>query len=118
MLRTYCKSKLHKVKVTACELDYDGSIEIDSDLLDAADIAPWEQVHVVNLENGSRIITYTIPGRRGSGIISLKGPAARCAYPGDRVIIISYVQATIEEWSDRKPLTVTVDADNRVNGIK
>jgi len=104
---------LHKVKVTAVELDYDGSIEIDSDLIEAADMAPWEQVQVVNLENGSRIWTYIIPAERGSGIVALKGPAARTAMVGDRVIIISYVMATTDEWGNRKPIVVEVDEKNK-----
>lgn len=118
MMRIYCKSKLHKVKVTALDLDYDGSIEIDTRLIEAADIEPWEQVQVVNLENGSRIWTYVIPGKEDSGIIALKGPAARTAMVGDRVIVISYVYATSEEWQYKKPLTVIVDEKNKVVNIK
>ena len=118
MMRIYCKSKLHKVKVTALELDYDGSIEIDTKLMEAADIEPWEQVQVVNLENGNRIWTYVIPAREGSGTIALKGPAARTAMVGDRVIVISYIYATPEEWQQREPLTVLVDEKNNVVDIK
>ncbi len=118
MLRTYCKSKIHKAYITDVELDYDGSAEVDMDLLEAADIAPWEQVQIVNLENGERFWTYIIPGKRGSGIIALKGPAARKGMPGDRVIIISYVQATPEEWGDRKPITVLVDRNNRITEVR
>ena len=118
MMRVYCKSKLHKVKVTAVELDYDGSIEIDTKLLEAADIEPWEQVQVVNLENGSRIWTYVIPGEEGSGIIALKGPAARTSMVGDRVIVISYAYATSEEWQHKQPLAVIVDGKNNVVNIK
>ena len=118
MLRTYCKSKIHKARITSVELDYDGSAEIDLDLMDAADIAPWEQVQVVNLENGERLWTYAIPGKRGSGVIALKGPAARKGMVGDRVIIITYVQATPEEWGDRTPITVLVDDNNKIRQIK
>lgn len=118
MMRIYCKSKLHKVKVTAVELDYDGSIEIDTKLLEVADIEPWEQVQVVNLENGSRIWTYVIPGKAGSGIVALKGPAARTSMVGDRVIVISYAYATSKEWQNRKPLAVIVDKENNVVDVK
>jgi len=116
MFRKYCKSKLNRVRVTNLELEYDGSIEIDEDLIDAADITPWEQVQVVDLENGERLWTYVIPGKRGSGIIALKGPAARKAMLGDRVIVISYVIATLEEWGNRKPITVLVDEQNKITG--
>jgi len=100
------------------ELDYDGSAEIDIDLLESADIAPWEQVQIVNLENGERLWTYAIPGERGSKIIALKGPAARKAFIGDRIIIISYVIASAEEWGKRNPKTVLVDENNNVKQIK
>lgn len=118
MLRIYCKSKLHKVRVTATELDYDGSIELDTALMEAGDIEPWEQVQVVNLENGSRLWTYAIPSGQGSGTVALKGPAARMAEIGDRIIVISYAYATKEEWNYRDPLTVIVDEKNRVVNIK
>lgn len=117
MMRVFCKSKLHKVRVTAIELDYDGSIELDPALMEAADISPWEQVQVLNLENGARLITYAIPGERGSGTVALKGPAARAAVIGDRIIVISYVYATPEEWSDKKPITVTVDEKNKIKKV-
>ncbi len=100
------------------ELDYDGSLELDPELMEAADIAAWEQVQVVNLENGNRFWTYVIPGVRGSGTVALKGAAARKAMVGDRVIVISYVYATPQEWGERKPLTVLVDENNRVVSVK
>ena len=84
----------------------------------AADIAAWEQVQVVNLENGSRILTYVIPGEKGSGVVALKGPAARTAMVGDRVIVISYIHATTDDYWGRKPLTVIVDENNHVVEIK
>ncbi len=118
MLRVYCKSKLHKVRVTSLEIDYDGSLELDPQLMEAADISAWEQVQVVNLENGNRLWTYVIPGRPGSGTVALKGPAARKAAVGDRVIVISYIYATPEEWNHRSPITVLVDEKNRVVNIK
>ncbi len=118
MFRTYCKSKLDRVRVTSLQLEYDGSIEIDLDLMDAAKLDPWEQVQVVNLENGNRLWTYVIPGKRGSGVIGLKGPAARTAMVGDRVTIISYVLATREEWGETKPTTVQVDSKNAIVSIK
>lgn len=115
-MRIYCKSKLHKVRVTAVELDYDGSIELDPLLMEAADIAPWEQVQVLNLENGIRLTTYVIPAKRGSGTVALKGPAARAAVVGDRIIVISYIYASPEEWGNRKPITVIVDENNKIIG--
>ncbi len=116
MFRKYCKSKLHQVKITDVELEYDGSIEIDEELIEAADMSPWEQVQVVNLENGERFWTYIIPAERGSGVVALKGPAARKAMVGDRVIVISYAIATEDEWADRKPITIIVDEKNKIVG--
>jgi len=114
MQRIYCKSKIHKARVTATELDYDGSLELDPLLMFAADIDPWEQVQVLNLENGLRLWTYVIPGKRGSGTVSLKGPAARTAAIGDRVIVITYAIGTREEWNAREPIAIHVDEKNRV----
>jgi len=91
------KSKLHMGTVTEADLYYEGSITIDQDLLDAAHLFPYEKVQVVNVNNGSRLETYTIPGPRGSKVICLNGPAARMNAVGDRVIIISYTQLTPEE---------------------
>jgi len=118
MLRTYCKSKLDRIKVTKVQLEYDGSIELDLDLIDAAKIDPWEQVQVVNLENGNRLWTYVIPAERGSGIVSLKGPAARSAMVDDRIIVISYFMENPDELFEYKPITVSVDGNNKITNIK
>ena len=92
MQRTMCKGKIHRATVTQANLNYVGSITIDVDLLEAADIYPYEKVQVVNINNGSRLETYTIAGARGSGVICMNGAAARLAAEGDTVIIISYGQ--------------------------
>lgn len=108
------KSKLHRVKVTQAELNYVGSITIDEDLMDAAGLLENEQVHIVNNNNGERLITYVIKGERGSGIICLNGAAARRAQVGDIVIIISYAMMTDEEARSHKPTVVFPDDNNRL----
>lgn len=109
MTRTMLKSKIHMATLTGTELYYEGSIAVDADLLEAADILPGEQVQVVNLNNGSRLFTYTISGERGSGIIELNGPAARLGATGDKVIIISYAQMNEDEARTNLPCIVHVD---------
>lgn len=117
MFITLLKSKLHRVKVTQAELNYVGSITIDEDLMDAANLRENEQVHIVNNNNGERLITYVIKGERGSGIICLNGAAARKAQVGDIVIIIAYTMMTDEEAKTFKPTVVFPDENNRlVNG--
>ena len=106
------KSKIHTATITGLELYYEGSITIDADLLDMADILPGEQVQVVNLNNGSRLVTYTIPGERGSGVIELNGPAARCAAVGDKIIIISYGNYDDAEARTLEPRVIFVDEQN------
>ncbi|AQG80808.1 aspartate 1-decarboxylase [Spirosoma montaniterrae] len=108
------KSKLHRVRVTQAELNYVGSITIDEDLMDAAGLVENEQVHVVNNNNGERLITYVIKGERGTGIICLNGAAARRAQVGDIVIIISYAMMTIDEAKTHKPTVVFPDDNNRL----
>lgn len=108
------KSKLHRVKVTQAELNYVGSITIDEDLMDAAGLLENEQVHIVNNNNGERLITYVIKGERGTGIICLNGAAARRAQVGDIVIIISYAMMTPDESRTHKPTVVFPDANNRI----
>ncbi|CCH55039.1 aspartate 1-decarboxylase [Fibrisoma limi BUZ 3] len=108
------KSKLHRVKVTQAELNYVGSITIDEDLMDAAGLMENEQVHVVNNNNGERLITYVIKGERGSGIICLNGAAARRAQVGDIVIIIAYAMMTPDEARTFKPTVVFPDDNNRL----
>lgn len=115
MLRTMCKGKIHRAAVTQANLNYVGSITIDQDLLNAANIYPYEKVQVVNISNGSRLETYTIAGARGSGVICLNGAAARLTAEGDRVIIISYAQYTEEEIRSLIPQIVFVDEYNRIS---
>jgi aspartate 1-decarboxylase len=111
--RTMLKSKIHRATVTEADLNYVGSITIDADLLEAADIRPNEQVHVVNIANGARFETYTIEGPRGSGVICINGAAARLAQPGDLVIVLSYAEYAEEDLDDHQPIVVQVDAGNR-----
>ena len=114
MFVTILKSKLHRVRVTQAELNYVGSITIDENLMDAAGLLENEQVHVVNNNNGERLVTYVIRGERGTGIICLNGAAARRAQPGDVVIIISYAMMTTDEARTHKPMVVFPDANNRL----
>ena len=114
MFVTLMKSKLHRVKVTQAELNYVGSITIDEDLMDAVGLLENEQVHIVNNNNGERLITYVIKGERGTGIICLNGAAARRAQPGDIIIIISYCMLTNEEAKTHKPLVAFPDENNRL----
>ena len=109
---TMFKSKLHQMKVTEANLHYEGSITIDQELLDEAGILPYEKVQVVNINNGERLETYTIPGDAGSRVCCLNGAAARKTQVGDRVIIISYAEMTPEEAQDFKPKVVIVDENN------
>tara|TARA_R110002049_G_scaffold61863_2_gene165902 strand:- start:30 stop:428 length:399 start_codon:yes stop_codon:yes gene_type:complete len=106
------KSKLHQMAVTEANLMYEGSITIDQDLLDLANLLPYEKVQVVNINNGSRLETYTIPGERGSRICCLNGAAARLTQIGDRIIVISYADMTPEEAKTHKPVVVVVDENN------
>ena len=111
---TLMKSKIHRVKVTQAELNYVGSITIDEDLMDAVGIIENEQVHVVNNNNGERLVTYAIKGERGTGIICLNGAAARKAQVGDIVIIIAYGSMSQEEARRFRPLVVFPDHTNRI----
>ncbi len=113
MQRIMKKSKIHTATITGLELYYEGSITIDRDLMDIADMLPGEQVQVVNLNNGERLVTYTISGERGSGVIELNGPAARLAAIGDKVIIISYGNYDDAEAKTLEPIVVFVDENNR-----
>ena len=114
MRLTAFKSKLHRVRVTEADLNYEGSVTIDSDLMDAAQILPWEQVNVLNVMNGERFDTYAIRGPRGSGVVCLNGPAARLAHVGDLVIILTYAQMEREELLRHTPIVVHVDENNRI----
>jgi aspartate 1-decarboxylase len=115
MQRVMLKSKIHRATVTDCDLHYVGSITIDPDLLEAADILEHEQVHVVDVDNGARFETYTIAGRRGSGDIKVNGAAARLVHKGDTVIVISYGQYDRQEMEHYEPRVVHVEAKtNRI----
>ncbi len=116
MLRTMMKSKIHRATVTQADLHYVGSVTVDEDLLDAADLLPGELVHIVDITNGARLETYTIAGERGSGVIGINGAAARLVQPGDLVILIAYGQMETAEAREYKPSVVFVDADNKVVG--
>lgn len=110
MMLTILKSKIHRVRVTEANLNYAGSITIDEDLMDAANMLENEKVQVVNINNGERLETYVIKGKRGSGIICLNGPAARKALVDDVVIVIAYAHMTPEEAKTYKPLLVYPDS--------
>ena len=115
MRRTMCRSKIHRATVTDADLEYEGSITIDPVLLEAADIRPYEQVHVVDVNNGARFVTYAIEGRRGSGDIVVNGAAARLVQRGDTVIIFAYAEYEEVELTDFQPRFVFVDADNKLH---
>jgi len=110
------KSKIHRATLTGTELDYEGSIAIDGDLLEAADILPGEQVHVLNLNNAQRIVTYAIEAPRGSGTMLLNGPAARLGAVGDLIIVLTYCAVSQQEARTIRPTIVQVDGRNRVQG--
>ena len=114
MLRTMMKSKIHRATVTQADLHYVGSVTVDEDLLDAADLLPGELVHIVDVTNGARLETYTIAGERGSGVLGINGAAARLVHPGDVVILIAYAQMETVEARELRPRVVFVDADNRI----
>ncbi|TVQ03299.1 MAG: aspartate 1-decarboxylase [Balneolaceae bacterium] len=117
MKLTMFKSKLHQMRVTEANLMYEGSITIDQDLLDLAGILPYEKVAVVNITNGSRLETYTIPGDRASGICCMNGAAARLTQVDDRIIVIAYAQMEPEEARNHKPTVVVVDEHNKPKKI-
>ncbi|MBN1460285.1 MAG: aspartate 1-decarboxylase [Armatimonadetes bacterium] len=114
MLRTMLKSKITPATVTESQLDYEGSITIDEDIMEAADLLPNEQVHVLNINTGARILTYAIPGERGSGVICLNGPAARTGLVGDQVTVLSYVQVAEEEVQGWERALVQLNGENRI----
>lgn len=114
MIYTMMHGKIHRATITEANLEYVGSITIDEDLLDASGILPGEKVQIVNNNNGARLETYTIAGKRGSGVICLNGAAARCAMKGDIVIIIAYAQMDETEARSLKPKVVLVDENNRI----
>ena len=113
-MRTMLKSKIHRARVTDANINYEGSITVDSKLMAKADILPYEQVQVLNVNNGARFTTYAIEGEAGSGCICLNGAAARLAVKGDIVIILSYTQVPEEEVKDFKPRIVHVNEKNAI----
>jgi aspartate 1-decarboxylase len=114
VFRTMLKSKIHRATVTDASLDYMGSITIDRTLMEAADILPNEQVHVLNLSNGARFETYAIEGERDSGVVCVNGAAARLVAPGDKVIVLTYASVPEEFCRDYHPVVVFVDEKNRI----
>jgi aspartate 1-decarboxylase len=114
MTRTLLNSKLHGATVTACDLNYVGSLTVDLDLLDAADMLVYEQVHVLDLDNGARFVTYTLEGARGSGEVKVNGAAARLVHRDDRILILSYVLLVDTQAREHTPRIVQVDSSNRV----
>ena len=117
MFRTMLGGKIHRATVTEADLNYVGSITIDQDLLDAAGICVNEKVQIVNNNNGARLETYTIPGKRGSGVLCLNGAAARLVQKGDIVLIMSYVLMGNEEAKNHEPKVVLVNEQNKIRGI-
>jgi aspartate 1-decarboxylase len=114
MQRVMLKSKVHRATVSDCDLHYVGSVTVDPDLLEAADIREHEQVHVLDIDNGARFETYTIAGQRGSGEMTINGAAARLVHRGDKVILVSYATYDEAEIEDHRPRVVHVDEDNRI----
>lgn len=113
MVRTMLKSKIHRATVTEANLHYVGSVTIDADLMDAADLLEGEQVTVVDVDNGARLVTYAIAGERGSGVIGINGAAAHLVHPGNLVILIAYGAMDDVEARAHRPRVVFVDGDNR-----
>ena len=111
---TLLKAKIHRAVVKQADLDYVGSITIDSDLLRESGILEYDKVEIADIDNGNRFETYAIAGEAGSGIICLNGAAARCVSEGDKIIIMAYAQMTPEEARDHKPTVIFVDEDNKI----
>lgn len=116
-MRTMMSGKIHRATVTGANLDYEGSITLDPDLMDAAGILPYEQVHIVDVTNGARLETYAIKGERGSGEICVNGAAAHLVHQNDIVIIIAYQHMTDAEAQEAAPRRVFVDASNRIKEV-
>jgi len=112
--RFMLKSKIHRATLTGTDLHYEGSITLDRNLMDAADVLPGEQVHVLNLSNGARLVTYAIEAEPGSGTVLLNGPAARLGVPGDLVVILTYAAYSDQDARQLKPKVVRVDRHNRL----
>jgi aspartate 1-decarboxylase len=108
------KSKIHRATVTEANIDYEGSLTIDQDLLDAADMLPWEEVHVWDIDNGARLVTYILAGPRGTGTICINGAAAHLVKPGHKVILATFAQMEEEQARSHQPRVVLVDEANRI----
>lgn len=117
MIRSVMKSKLHGAIVTEANVQYMGSITLDADLMKAADLVPYEQVHVVDVDNGARLVTYCIEAPAGSGTVCMNGAAARLISAGDKIIVISYAQVTAQELERFSPKVVMLDRDNRIERV-
>ncbi|HEX9775568.1 MAG TPA: aspartate 1-decarboxylase [Actinomycetota bacterium] len=117
MIRTMMKSKIHRATVTEADVDYVGSITIDTDLMKAADLLPHEKVQIADITNGVRLETYVIEGEAGSGVIGINGAAAKLVNEGDLVLVISYAQMTDAEARAHRPTVVFVDERNRITSI-
>src|SRR3989338_2745215 len=117
MIRTVCKSKIHRATVTEANLNYTGSLTVDAELMKAADLITYEQVHVVDITNGSRLVTYCIVGEPGSGTMCINGAAARLVSAGDQIIVISYAQLSPAELDGFFPKIVMLDAKNHIQKI-
>ncbi|NLP01511.1 MAG: aspartate 1-decarboxylase [Fibrobacter sp.] len=109
MFRVFLNSKIRDIRITGVNLEYEGSITLDESYLEQAGILPFEEVHVLNADTGSRLITYAIKGQRGSGIVELNGPAARLGMVGDRIMVLTYTMLSPEEIVTHKPTVVCVN---------
>lgn len=108
------KSKIHRATVTEANIDYEGSLTVDQDLLDAANMLAWEEVHVWDIDNGARLVTYILPGPRGSGVVCVNGAAAHLVEPGHKVILATYAQIDEQEARNHQPMVILVDENNRI----
>lgn len=116
MIRSMCKSKIHRARITDSDLNYIGSVTIDENLMDAAEIIEYEEVHVLNINNGQRFVTYALKGPRGSGVICINGAAARLVSKDDLVIIVSFAGYNVEELQEFTPKHIYVDNHNKIHG--
>ncbi len=117
MLLSMFKSKIHRATITQADLNYRGSLTLDPILIEAAEMIPFEEVHVLNINTGDRFTTYIIEGERGSGVVCLNGAAARLGQPGDLVIVLTYAQMEREEAMLHQPIVVQVDSKNRITEV-
>mgnify|MGYP000283041623 CR=1 FL=1 len=114
MLRTMFHAKIHRARVTEADVDYEGSLTLDQDLMDAAGMLPFEQIHVWDVDNGSRLTTYLLPGPRGTGTVCINGAAARHVHVGDRVILSTFATMDEQQAREHQPTVILVDEDNRI----